>query len=1162
MRFFLLGPLRATNSNDGAPLNIGGNKQQILLAALILARGKVVSNDRLVDLIWGESPPSKPYGAIRSYVSHLRRELEPGSAAGDRTTMLATQSPGYVLRVEPEQVDAFRFEAAVDAATVLMADGEHGNALAVISDGLALWESTDLTDSPLRLFAGEVERFLELRLRAETLSFDARLSAGQHAEVVADLWPKVEAEPTREQYLSRLMLALYRSDRPADALRVYQQGFQAAIEATGLEPSPALVDLEQRILAGDPDLLLDPAPSTGTSQSPTSVRPTTSDDPVGRTAETVTITGTLERPSGQLMALTGEPGIGKTELLRYAARSADALGHQVAWGFGQRDARSNPLAPWRAVLTTLAESFDDDTLRIMVDQQGPELAMLSPTIARRLNTEPHEARDATALQEAIGWFLRRTADRAPLLICLDDLHWFDDSSLALLSYLVSDLSGQPVLFAASWRDTETLGDQQALALADLGRLAEGHRIELDGLSVDAVGQLWAGYHELTGETDPTEADVVELQTRTAGNPLFVKELIRSGDSPSQLKPNATINDVIATRLASVPDAGRQLLSIGSLCLGWFSEELLAAVTGRSEEELVGLLELLIGARLIEEDPVHGDSFTFTHSLIGESLAGQMSGVRKARLHTRIAAALEANQASVDQLAHHWLQGAASGDPVVAATTAHAAAIEASKLHDHNSAIDLIDRGLAALERSDDDALRAQLHIVLAQERKYLEHYTQSHAAAQEGFRLAKRAGDVDLMVAATLGFCGQASDGDGFGLTWLGYWSPPGPALAMLNQCLDKLPSGALRTVVLITYASQLFGQYDDPIEAAIILEEAVADARADGRPDLLAAVLNQKLFTLQRQLPYQERKELIEESVELAHRLASPSRIVSANRMLTILRLDEADMPAARLTVTAAADALPDREEPSLSLFVESMTIALDLYQGRLTKAADHIEQAMVRFERMGSAALDILGIQYATLLREQGNLEQVENLMRWKVSGYPGPAYGMALAMVMAEQGKTEAALEAVEEYGEDGIELGGEGVLQFQTTCFYADAVVALGLLERARRLYPALAGAANRTVSMYNGIVIFGSGSLYLGRLATLLGRYDEATEHLSQALAHHRAVGSEPYELRTLLAQIELAEASDPDGGELVDRLATEARRLAAEVGMEWLTEARLPPNRQ
>lgn len=1118
-----------------------------------MARSKVVSTDRLVDLIWGDNPPKKPYVAIRSYISHLRKELEPGSKAGDRRGVLVTQSPGYALQIEPDAVDAFRFEAAITKATNQMADDAPAEALLTVDGALSLWNSTDLSDSPLALFVGEVDRLLELRHRAVVLCYDAKLATGSHQEIVADLRSLVDADPTQERHLSQLMIALYRSGRPAEAVQAYQAGLKATIEATGLEPSPALADLERRILQSDKSL-----DWVSESRQPV-VNRTVEEGPIGRSTETAQIAEALHQPKGRLIALSGEPGIGKTEMMRFAAQSARGLGQQVVWGFGHRDSRSVPLAPWRAVIAGLVESIDDDDLSRFVGERGPQLAMLAPAIGGRLDLEAEEARDVTTLKEAASWFLRRVCSETPLLICLDDLHWTDDSSLAMLSYLVPNLADQPISFIVSWRDTESLNDEQSLALAELGRLAEGYRIELTGLGVAAVGKIWSGFGQWAPGDEPDEERIADLQKRTAGNPLFVKELIRSEGDPGRLEPNATINDVIAARLGSVPEESRKLLSIGSLCPGGFNERLLAELSSLDEDDLLHNLELLMAARLIEEDPVTGDSFNFTHSLIGESLSAQMSGVRKARLHTQIATALEKEQATIDQLAHHLLRGASSGDPVVAATSALAAAREAAKLHDHGSAIDLIERGLAALERADDDELRAQLMVDLAQERKHKEHHTQSHAAALEGFRLAKRAGDIDLMVAAALAFCGQGNDDNRFGISWLGYWNPPGPALDMLGQCLEKLESGPQRVVVLIAYASQLFGEFDYPAEAAIILEEAVADARQSPHQELLAAALSQEIFTLQRHMPYHRRKANIEESITVAHAMGTPTRIVAANRALTILRLDEDDMAGARETIEACNRALADKDEPALSLFVESMTIALDMYQGKLDQAETSIQQAMARYDRIGSAALDLLGIQYATLLREQGKLEEVENLMRWKVSGYPGPAYGVALAMVLAEQGKTEEALDALADYGGDGIESGGEGVLQFMTTSFYAETIMSLGDIERARKLYPAIAGSAQRTVAMYSGIVIFGSGSLYLGRLATLLGRFDEATNHLDAALVQHRAVGARPYELRTLLAKIDLLSASgqDSDGAGDLGRMATEARQLADQLNMGWLIEARL-----
>ncbi|MGI9599412.1 MAG: hypothetical protein ACR2QK_24830, partial [Acidimicrobiales bacterium] len=708
------------------------------------------------------------------------------------------------------------------------------------------------------------------------------------------------------------------------------------------------------------------------------------------------------------------------------------------------------------------------------------------------------------------------------------------------------------------------------ALADLGRMAAGDRLQLAGLDLGAVQRLWtsrsapssaaavrsapgsAAAVRSTGGGAASPSLVEELHRRTAGNPLFITELIRSSSDPLDLTATATVNDVIASRLASLPARCRDLLAIGALCPAGFDEALLAELSQLEEDELIGHLELLLASRLIDEDPLSPTRFNFTHSLIGESLAMQMSGVRKARLHTRIAEALERQRAPLGQLAHHFLHGAAAGDPATAASSALAAARNTARLHDHRSAIDLIERGLAVLDRSDDDLLRGRLMVELAHERKHLEHVTQSHAAALDGFRLAKRSGDVELMVKAALVYCGQSTEENSVGLQWLGYWNPPGPALDMLGQCLEKLQPGPLRAIVLMAYGAQLFGEYDDPREAAMVLEEAVGEARQTPSGELLSAALHQQLTTLQRTLPYERRRAILDESLELATEIHLEHRELAVRRALMVLRLEENDIAGARGQVTSCRSLAEGLDDPSLSMIADSMAIALDLYQGRLAQAELAIADAFNTYERMGSAALDVFGIQLATLQREQGKLGEVENLMRWKLAGYPGPAYGMALAMVLAELGDHDGAKLILDEYSGDAIESGGEGVLQFMTLGFYAETLVHLGDAERAAGLCDAMAGAAGRTVAMFSGIAVFGSGSHYLGRLATLLGRFDEADAHLAGALPHHRQVGARPYEVRTLLAQAELAQARGRPAER--DRLLAEASALVEGSDLAWLAD--------
>ncbi|MEL7157516.1 MAG: AfsR/SARP family transcriptional regulator, partial [Actinomycetota bacterium] len=226
MRISVLGPLGV--ERDGVELDVGGAKQQLVLTALILARGRVVSTDRLVELIWGPNPPSKPYVTLRAYISHLRRILEPDQTAGRRSSLLVTRSPGYALDLDPGAVDAFEFEDHLTAARALLDQDRVDDATAEVEAAIDLWRSDDLADSPLLSFGAERDRLLELRQHATVLRFDCRLAAGHHAECVPDLRQLVEAEPLRERPRAQLMLALYRAGRHAEALEVYQAGYRAS----------------------------------------------------------------------------------------------------------------------------------------------------------------------------------------------------------------------------------------------------------------------------------------------------------------------------------------------------------------------------------------------------------------------------------------------------------------------------------------------------------------------------------------------------------------------------------------------------------------------------------------------------------------------------------------------------------------------------------------------------------------------------------------------------------------------------------------------------------------------------------------------------------------------------------------------------------------------
>ena len=245
MEFRILGPLEVWDA--GREVSLGGPKPRALLAGLLLHPNEVVSADRLIDELWGEDFPEDAAAALRVNVSRLRKAL-----AQD---VLTTRSPGYVIRVEPDELDLHRFERLVDEGRDLLARGLAADASQRLRDALSLWRGQPLADFAYESFAqAAIARLEEIRLSAVELRIDADLVLGRHDELVGELEALIADHPLRERLRAYLMTALYRSGRQAEALGAYQNARRALVDELGIEPSPALQELERAILRQDRSL--------------------------------------------------------------------------------------------------------------------------------------------------------------------------------------------------------------------------------------------------------------------------------------------------------------------------------------------------------------------------------------------------------------------------------------------------------------------------------------------------------------------------------------------------------------------------------------------------------------------------------------------------------------------------------------------------------------------------------------------------------------------------------------------------------------------------------------------------------------------------------------------------------------------------------------------
>jgi predicted ATPase/DNA-binding SARP family transcriptional activator len=328
--FRVLGGIELKRRGQSVP--IGGPKPRLALALLASRRGSVVSTDRLCDELWGGNLPADPLGVLQSHLSRLRRALRPEAE-------IVARPPGYALQVPDDAIDAGRFEELCKRAS---SSASPKATVELLEGALACWRGSAFEEFAEYEWARlEAVRLDELRILAQEDLLDARLALGGHAAVIGELEALVTRHPLRERFWRQLIVALYRSGRSAEALRRAERLRMVLREELGLDPSPALRELEARVLNDDPTLIQPPVASRRSAMRQLPAEPTRL---VGRAEELRLLVGRLR--IDRLVTLTGPGGVGKTRL---AMRLASEL-----WDEFDGEVFVTELAPVRDPTSTVA----------------------------------------------------------------------------------------------------------------------------------------------------------------------------------------------------------------------------------------------------------------------------------------------------------------------------------------------------------------------------------------------------------------------------------------------------------------------------------------------------------------------------------------------------------------------------------------------------------------------------------------------------------------------------------------------------------------------------------------------------------------------------------------------------------------------------------------
>ena len=380
---------------------------------------------------------------------------------------------------------------------------------------------------------------------------------------------------------------------------------------------------------------------------------------VGRQRETDELKAALEDSlsgRGHMAVLVGEPGIGKTRTAVELATYAGLRRAQVLWGRCYEEQGAPPYWPWIQAIRSYVLERGIEQVRSEMGTGAAHIAEIVPEVKQQLPnlslTPPHDPDQARfRLFDSIATFLKNAARRQPIVLILDDLHWADKPSLLLLEFLALELAGSRILLVGTYRDIELSRDHPLVrALGEMTRERLFQRVVLRGLTQQDIGR----FIELTTGSPPPLGLAEAVHSQTEGNPLFVTEVVRllvqEGELTRErvgkgeawaLKIPAGVREVIGRRLSSLSQRCNQTLSIASVIGREFTlEQLLRLIDDLSEDRLLEVLEEALSARIIDELPRSIGRYQFTHSLIQETLSGELSPSRRVRLHARIGQALE------------------------------------------------------------------------------------------------------------------------------------------------------------------------------------------------------------------------------------------------------------------------------------------------------------------------------------------------------------------------------------------------------------------------------------------------------------------------------------------------------------------------------------------
>ena len=856
-----------------------------------------------------------------------------------------------------------------------------------------------------------------------------------------------------------------------------------------------------------------------------------------------------------LVLLGGEPGVGKTRLAAGLAKELHADGALVLGGRCEED-MGVPYQPFVEALRHYVNHAPHprrlgrhagELVRVV-----PEIAELVPNLPEPLRTDPETER--YRLFEAIADWLADVSVESPALLVLDDLQWAAKPTLLLLRHVLLSPEAMQILVVATYRDTELhRGNPFAEFLADLPRLDGAERVAIAG--IDAVDV--AAYLEAAAGHDLDAAGVAladEVWRETQGNCFFVTEVLRNLVESGAIEERdgrwsttartvpipEEVRDVVARRLARLPDPAGRVLAYASVAGLEFDPAVVRAAGGFTDDELLAGLDSAIAARLVVEVPGPVPRNRFAHALVRDTLYGALSAARRQSTHRRMAEAIEAIQVGhlddfLPALTHHWVQ--VGTEPEKALGYATRAGDRALAQLAFDEAAGFFAQVLTLVGA--DDPRRVELLISLGDAQRRAGEAAHRDTLL-EAARLAQALGDGDglaraALASSRLGYTSSAGSLD------QGRVAALEAALAAAGTTATSVHARLLATLGLeLVYTPQR-------ARRVRLSDEAVALARQLGDPAVLAQVLLPRFWTIIASPTLDERLANTAELLELTDRIGDPVLVFLARWQRARVMFEAGDVPSAAAELDRAESLSGELGQPTFRWMAMTLRVGHVLLAGRL-EAADRLIDEMYA---LGSASgqpdtMAFLVVQRALLRYEQGRLEELEPLLTGLLPRFPAvPGLAGYVALFHTEAGRLGEARQIIAPLAVSGFELPADAPqLNFLTVV--AEVLRALDDRELAGVLYDVLLPAAPH-FSVAGGVTT-GCTAHHLGVLATMLGRFPEAEEHFDFAAATHERAGAPAHlgRTRSEWARMRLTRRGPGDVDEakrLLDHALTDATAL-------------------